>query len=131
MKQETYVAPASAARSACAAEKTSVMLTRMPSEASSRVARQARLRERHLHDHVTMQPGEGAPFGDHLLGLVGDHLGRHRPVHQLADAHDGLARVARSSLASRVGLVVAPESTPQAAISSTSATDPVSMNSFM
>src|SRR3954452_11651402 len=34
------------------------------------------------------------------------------------------------SLASSVGFVVAPDSTPQAAISSTSATDPVSMNSF-
>src|SRR5207245_10649720 len=36
-----------------------------------------------------------------------------------------------SSWANRLGLVVAPESTPQAAISSTSATEPVSTNSLM
>ena len=36
-----------------------------------------------------------------------------------------------SSFASSEGLVVAPERMPQAAISSTSATDPVSMKSFM
>src|SRR4029079_8619420 len=36
-----------------------------------------------------------------------------------------------SSLASREGFVVAPESTPHAAISSTSATEPVSMKSLM
>src|SRR4051812_10407324 len=36
-----------------------------------------------------------------------------------------------SSFASRLGLVVAPERTPQAATSSTSATDPVSMKSLM
>ena len=36
-----------------------------------------------------------------------------------------------SSLARSVGFVVAPESTPQPEISSTSATEPVSMNSLM
>jgi hypothetical protein len=54
---------------------------------------ETRGRERHLHDHAVVERRERTPLGDHLARVVRDDLGRGRPVHQLADAPDGVARV--------------------------------------
>ena len=130
MKQDTYVAPASTVSSACAAENTSVSLTGMPSEASSRVAARPSAENGTFTTTRSSSAASARPSATISRALSETTSAEVGPSTS-SQMRRMLSPGSPSSLARSDGLVVAPESTPQPAISSTSATDPVSMNSFI
>ena len=81
----TNVAPTFAASSACAAEKISVTLTRMPSDDSVLHAWTPALVNGTLTTMCSSIFGELAPFAQHAVDVGGDDLGAGRPLHDLAD----------------------------------------------
>ena len=82
----TKVAPTLAASSACAAVKTSVTFTLMPSDDKRLAGLNARLRERHLDDDVLVDLGEVASLAQHAVDVGRHDLRARRPLHDVADA---------------------------------------------
>ena len=129
MKQETKVAPASAASRAWPAEKTSVMFTGMPLEVSSLVAASPAGEKGTLtttRGSISARARPSASIPAVSVETTSTEVGPSTSSQIRRTISPG----SPSSLASRVGLVVAPERTPHSATSSTSDTAPVSMNSF-
>jgi hypothetical protein len=130
MKHETYVAPASAVRSAWVAEKTRVMLTRAPSSASARVAARPSEPNGTFTTTCSCRSRRARPSRTMPAASVDTTSAETGPFTS-SQIRRMLSPGSASSLARRLGFVVAPDRTPQAAISSTSATEPVSMKNRM
>src|SRR4051812_32787002 len=102
----------------------------MPSEASSRVAARPSAENGTFTTTRSSSPASARPsatMSRALSDTTSAEVGPSTSSQMRLIASPG----SPSSLASSDGFVVAPESTPQAAISSTSATEPVSMKNLM
>src|SRR4051794_25560862 len=130
MKQEMYVAPASALSSAWLAVKTRVMLTGWPSADSSLVAARPSLENGTLTTMCSCSVRSARPSAT-MPAVSAETTSADVGPSTSSQIRLMLSPGSASSLASSEGLVVAPERMPQAAISSTSATDPESMKSLM
>src|SRR5215470_7079583 len=126
----TKVAPAFAASSACAAENTSVTLTRMPSPERALVA----LMPSRVSGHFTTMCGSILAMSWPSRIMPAKSVAVTSPLTgplTMSQIFLRLARKSPGSFASSDGLVVTPSRMPSAAIVSISLMLPVSTNSFM
>src|SRR3954468_2745483 len=130
MKHEMYVAPASALSSAWLALKTSVMFTGWPSAESSLVAARPAFENGTLTTMCSCRVRSARPSAT-MPAASSDTTSADVGPSTRSQIRRMMSPGSPSALASSDGLVVAPERTPHAAISSTSATSPVSMKSLM
>ena len=123
------MAPAPAASSAWLAEKTRVMLTGMPSAVSAWVAARPCSQNGTLTVTCSCSSRSARPSATIPSGSAETTSAETGPPTR-SQIRRMISPGSPSSLASSEGLVVAPARIPQAAISSTSATLPVSMKSL-
>src|SRR5439155_15431636 len=123
-------APASAVSSACVAENTSVMFTLWPSDTRTRVASSPAAENGTLTITLSCSVRSARP------SATIEATSRETTSADTSPSTSSQIRLiaspgSLSSFASSEGFVVAPDRMPHAAISSTSATEPVSMKSLM
>ena len=130
MKQEAKVAPACADRSAWLAENTSVMFTRISSAESARVAARPSLEKGTFTTTCSCSAFSARPSST-MPAASSETTSALTGPPTMSQMRRTISPGSPSSFASSEGFVVAPDRMPQAAISSTSATDPVSMKNLM